>query len=822
MNLKDDAKRLHEVGLMVIPVSKEKKTTWYAWGDYRNGLPDEKLYKLLDSEYCTGLALVCGYASRNVEALDFDNHFKDAPLRFKEYCDMIEQINPLLFEKLVTQMSQSGGFHIFYKSMSVAGNQKLASKERVNEETGEVHPDTLIETRGEGGYILISPTNGYMLLQNDFSDIPLITADERELLISTARSFDEMPKEIEETPIFQDKAKYVDNSDSPGTWYNENHDGEVLELLYSNGWKRLYTALRDGREVTYLQRPGKAGAGISAHFNWVNNCLWVFSSSTVFDTNKTYNPFGIYAMLECHGDFKKAAKEIAQKYKLNNYTNGNGHVNNSASAVNPNGEIVNPEPETEVKTQDNRIPMTDMGNSQRFRNDWTGKVLYNHEREKWLIWSDKFWEYDLTDEIFVLAKKTVNNMWNEYYREWHKDDDMKKKFIAHIYDSQGKGKISAMTSFLATSFRDIAVVTADLDKDLYKFNLQNGTYDFSDHSFKEHNPNDKITKIVDYDYDPEATYEYWFDFLTEIFDGNQDIMDFVQRLVGLSLIGEVKEEILIFCFGTGKNGKSIFFNVMDMLCGTYAEKANMDTFLAKQTEGIPNDLAQLPGVRFLVGSEVPENRRLNEQKVKDLTGHDRISARFLHKEFFTFYPTHTLWMYGNHKPIIHGTDLGIWRRIHLIPFKYVVPEEKRVDPAILLRKFKKELSGIFNWAIEGYKEYVKIGLAVPPIIKKETAAYREEEDVIGDFISTYCDENPYNDIITSDLYKAYKHYCIESGSKMIANRTFFKKVEDRGFPKVDAGFRRFKKFKGIDILENIKVIMDKDSHNSYGQSEINF
>jgi putative DNA primase/helicase len=260
------------------------------------------------------------------------------------------------------------------------------------------------------------------------------------------------------------------------------------------------------------------------------------------------------------------------------------------------------------------------------------------------------------------------------------------------------------------------------DNDPYLLNVNNGTIDLKKGILKPHDPTDLITKLVPVDYDLNAEMPLAKEWLLEVMDGNQEMVSFLKRAVGYSLTGDTREQILLICYGVGANGKSTFFGLIQELLADYATATSTSTLMVKRTESIPCDVAMLKGARFVAAAEAEAGQHIAESLVKQLTGGDVITARYLHSNPFTFKPTFKIWMAVNHKPVIRGTDVGIWRRIRLIPFTVVFPDHKQ--DKTLPEKLREELRGLLAWAIAGCLEWQKSGLGVPDEITKATGDYR--------------------------------------------------------------------------------------------------
>ena len=261
-------------------------------------------------------------------------------------------------------------------------------------------------------------------------------------------------------------------------------------------------------------------------------------------------------------------------------------------------------------------------------------------------------------------------------------------------------------------------------------------------------------------------------------NGNEKLIAYLQKAVGYTLTGDTSEQVLHFLYGLGANGKSTFLETIMAMLGDYAKQTSTETILVKKmTGGIPNDLAGLKGARLVSAQEVESGRRLAESLVKQLTGGDTISARFLHGEFFDFKPTFKLWISGNSKPVVRGGDYAIWRRIRLIPFTVQIPPEEQ--DRRLSEKLRGELPGILNWSLAGCLAWQREGLTPPEEVTAATESYRDEMDIIGQFIGERCLMGPEYKVTAKKLYAAFVEWSELHGGKMAYESTNFRNENDR-------------------------------------------
>jgi len=437
-----------------------------------------------------------------------------------------------------------------------------------------------------------------------------------------------------------------------------------------------------------------------------------------------------------------------------------------------------PEPECDTASTE-AAHLTDLGNARRLIARYGENLRYCWPWSRWLIWNGKSWHQDDTAEVVRYAKDTVRSIYIEAAN--CADQNRRTALAEWARRSEGESRINAMIN-LARSEPGIPVLPSQLDSDPMLFPVQNGVIDLRQKTFiPEHRKSDLITRLVPITFDPRAECPLWDSFLDRIMAGNRDMIEFLQRCVGYSLTGDVSEHVLLILYGRGANGKTVFLNTLLALTGPYGKQAAPDLLLAKKYETHPTELADLMGVRTLVSSETAEGRRLSEALIKQLTGGDKIKARFLYSDFFEFSPTHTIWLATNHKPIVRGTDHGIWRRIRLIPFTVTIPEDEQDKH--LSEKLLSELPGILNWAVKGCLMWQQDGLDAPDEVKTATSNYRAEMDVLQAFINEECIVNPLAKVRSSHLYKAYLEWCKTTNEHELSQRQFTNAMQERGFTK---------------------------------------
>lgn len=355
------------------------------------------------------------------------------------------------------------------------------------------------------------------------------------------------------------------------------------------------------------------------------------------------------------------------------------------------------------------------------------------------------------------------------------EDEEKRKKLAS-WAIKCESVINIRNLLISAETEDTFAVTLDeFDSDIRYFNLVNGVLDTEKIEILGHDRNRLITKVAGARYDPDAKCPLWDEFLDQIFDHDKELIRYVKRVIGYTLTGRLIEQLFFLLYGGGSNGKSTFLNVILALMGDYGKTADINTFMVKKNEGLRNDLAELAGVRYIMSTEPETGGEFSMKIIKKWTGNEKIKCRFLHKEFFEYLPQGQIFIAANLKPIIREKNYAAWRRLHLWPFmvKIETPDSKLED------KLKTELPGILNWAIEGLREYHRIGLNPPEAVTSAVDEYRQEMNTVALFISECCyiDSLKLPKVMNRDLYKAYCEFCNDQGIHIEGNKEFIREIE---------------------------------------------
>lgn len=455
------------------------------------------------------------------------------------------------------------------------------------------------------------------------------------------------------------------------------------------------------------------------------------------------------------------------------------------------------------------LELTDTGNRDRLVDDHGENLRYCHQAKSWFVWDGRRWALDEADQTVQLAIDSVRRFFHKAHSYAGTDP---KKIANHALASEKADRIRA-SLFLAQSALPMAF--DGFDADPYLLNCANGTLDLRTGQLREHDRSDFITKIAPIEFDPKAKAPQWEKFLDEIFGNEPEMVAFIQRAAGYSLLGVQNEHAILVLHGMGRNGKSVLLESFRAVLGDdYVKTAPVSMLLAQKYDGIPNDLAALRGARVVIASEPNEGQRLDEGKIKSITGGDVITARFMRGEFFSFLPTFTVWLSTNHKPVIRGNDDGIWSRLRLIPFdvRFYLPDElpaagidePRMADLQLKQKLREEAPGILAWMVRGCSYWQKKGsLDAPLSVRQATKDYRDSEDQLAAFFDERCAFEKHASAPAKDLYAAYCSWAEANSERPISKTAFGKKLPYHGLDsaQLGSGSNKYRGWLGIRLVQ---------------------
>lgn len=420
----------------------------------------------------------------------------------------------------------------------------------------------------------------------------------------------------------------------------------------------------------------------------------------------------------------------------------------------------------------------DTGNAERLFDAFGDMLRFCYTDKKWLYYYEGKWYTDNIGYIRKLADSATMLQEQERILYAH-DEEMLKAFDRHLKKSRS---FTGKTNMIREAEHYAPILPQNLDRNKAVIGAKNGIIDLKTGELLPHDREAYLTKQCPVIYNPDVPEpKLWLQFLSDIFGGDPYMLDYIQKCVGYSLTGSTSEQCAFFLFGTGRNGKSTFLEIVRGILGDYATNIQPQTIMVNPKSGNApsSDIARLKGARLVTSVEPNEGMRLDEGLLKQLTGDDVVTARKMFSEEFEFKPEFKLWMATNHKPLIRGTDTGIWRRIHLIPFEVQIPLD-RVDKK-LKYKLVKESEGILKWAVQGCIRWQNEGLTMPQKVLDAVREYQHEMDVISAFLDACCIVGGcQRQVKASHLYAAYAKWAEENNEYLMSNTKFGTELTKRG------------------------------------------
>lgn len=470
--------------------------------------------------------------------------------------------------------------------------------------------------------------------------------------------------------------------------------------------------------------------------------------------------------------------------------------------------INSPLPEVErlyydLKKKDiNELNLTDLGNAETIVLLFSDRLRYDNQMGKWLIYHKHYWKVDREGEIKKFASLAMRKRLQHSSRI--QDQEKRGKLARWALRSESRQSINSMIE-LAQFQKPISALTNDFDKDDFLLGCQNGVINLKTGKLLQGRPEMMISKSANVSFNSSAKCDRWLKFLNEIFANDSEMVEAAQRYVGYSLTGNTNEQVMFILYGSGSNGKSTFLDVILKVMGDYGANTPFTTFESTQFDGskIPNDIAKLSGKRFVWSSEIKDRAKINEGRIKALTGGDPITARFLHKEYFTFTAGFKIWFSVNHKPVVNDNSFAFWRRIRLIPFEMKFEGENKDEN--LKDKLFSEIPGILKWAIAGCLNWQKFGLPFPEKIESATKEYQAESDTISQFLDDCTIRIEGQSVEAGILYESYKNWANKNNEHALTANRFGRKMSEFGLQKGKDGETRRFMYLNLAILDKERL-----------------
>lgn len=425
--------------------------------------------------------------------------------------------------------------------------------------------------------------------------------------------------------------------------------------------------------------------------------------------------------------------------------------------------------------------LTDMGNARRLV-AVAGNELRYVPQWGWLAWDGRRWARDASGAAMRLARDAVEAIYIEAGS--CEDEKARKAIESWARASEGLARLKAMLE-LGQSELELVANAADFDRDPLLLNCLNGIIDLRTGALLDHDRAHMISKLAPVVYDPDATHPVWTRYLDMATQGNAEFANYLQRACGYSLTGLTDEEAVFLLLGDGRTGKTTLAEGMLAILGEYAIKVAFDTFLERPRSAVGQareDIARMVGARLAVACEAADNQRLNEVMLKELTGGDRVTARFLYRDSFTFTPQVKVWLASNHAPRVRDDDNAIWRRLRRLPFEHVIPLEQQ-DENVKKSIMDPEQAGraLLAWAVKGCLSWQQLRLGLPGIIESKTAELRDSFDPLSEFFGDCCIFGPNYEVEARTLRETYESWAKESGiNRLVGNRDWGQRITTKG------------------------------------------
>jgi putative DNA primase/helicase len=444
--------------------------------------------------------------------------------------------------------------------------------------------------------------------------------------------------------------------------------------------------------------------------------------------------------------------------------------------------------------------LTDVGLARRLVLEASDTLRYVREWKAWLSWTGRHWQRDDGLAAAHVAKQVSDKLWRELAELPSERRGQVLTFVKAAASSRG---IEAAVK-LARSEPQVVATVDELNRHPYLLNVANGTLDLQAAELRQHSPTDLLTHMAGVAFDASASCPTWRKFVDEVTDGDKELAAFLQRSCGVALSGDVTEQVLWLHYGEGRNGKSTMLTMLVELLGTYAGPAPLEMLLVRGrfSKEVETQFGALAGKRLVTAVEADDGVRFSEATVKLLTGGDVVLARRLYEDAWPLQPSWKLHVAANHKPLVRGSDEGIWRRLMLCP--WLRRFEGQAEDKKLKEKLQAEKAGILNWCLFGFAEWRRMGLKPPAKVLAATKEYRGENDTIGQWAADCCVREPSAVSESAALYRSYRAWSEDRGEHPLTGTAFGLRMEHLGYnsERHSAGAWRNKTIrKGIGLLD---------------------
>ncbi len=422
----------------------------------------------------------------------------------------------------------------------------------------------------------------------------------------------------------------------------------------------------------------------------------------------------------------------------------------------------------------------DLAHAEALTHLWRDRYRWAPHRGAWLTWTGQVWSPLTEEQAAAQATEALRRHYAEQIAAARTDEDV-RRYTRLARETCMSARVNGGLYFLKGR-EGFHTDAEQWDADPWALNAANGVIDLRTGTLRPHDPQDLLTKLAPVDYDPQADGPTWAAHLA-YFLPDPDVRRQVQRDLGLALFGGDLEEFFAIWYGTGSNGKSTTVKVLQNALGDYAARAAPNLLIQRRHESHPTEVADLAGRRVVFSVEIGARARLDEAKVKDLTGGDRIKARYMRQDFFEFPQTWTIFLLVNHRPIITGTDNGIWRRVRLVPWTVSMPEDNpaRQPQEIIVERLGAEGPAILRWLVDGFLDWQADRRWMADAVRAATDEYRANQDRLAGFLADCCEVRPRVSTPVGELYDAYAEWCEAANEDPLGKTAFSRQMTDRGF-----------------------------------------
>lgn len=781
--------------------SEREMQQW--WGD-SVAMPLDRDGQILDA---IGIGLIAG--GDNLVCIDFDDSSTYEP-----WCELVEQLGAAFVLAECAHVKTPGGYHVWVRTPAgkpappTANLARFAAKtwseERQKDVTTRIELRGLASNTGQGSYAILPPTLGYEFIKRTSLDsVGQCTWDEWRIFMSAVAEFD-LHRYDDERPQSRKEVKSQfkgDSSDlSPAEDFDQRHSIDDLMLIAGG------QPCGRGGKLRHWTRPGKkSGVSAVSGLGDSENGIKIWSSNwPPFDQGEYLTPWGFLAKVKFGGDFRACVRYLREQgYGSQKSYNPKGGVDIQGEAVTKiSGEELVPfskQAEAGINWKaarnpfevDGRHVMSDAGNAERFVLRHGHQFRYVPQFKQWMIWTGAYWEIleDGAATVKRYAIEVARDLRMEAEALKAEQPEQAEKLRKWAANSESLTKLNAMVD-LARSGPFITAPAKTLDQGDCLLVTPNCTVDLRTGESRDCRREELATLHTPIEYDPRVCdCPKWMGFLRDIFAGDEDLIAFIQRLVGYSMRGTAEDQIFLYLHGAkGHNGKSQFIHVISSILGRYCMTVAPEVLMTKdriKSSGPNPEVARLRAARMVTAAETGEGRTLDEDLIKTITGNDIITVRGMYQEPFEFKAKFVVWMFGNHKPRIRGSDDAIWRRPILIPFEVRIPDEKRIKDYGKIM-VAEEGQAILSWAVRGAVLYEQEGLGErPAAVTIATQSYREEQDILGRWLRGALREDITGYETVEKIHAQYLSYARRTGEWAMPVSQFRSKMESRGYEIVE-------------------------------------